>query len=598
VSPLSASFSYGQPVNQKTSVLVSIRRTYFDPLFWIYNARKPSRDAFRQTDEDNAALYRFGDYNFKLVHKFNLRHHLRYTAFFGHDRFRFDETVVFYNEREYGGLTRNELGWQNFSQALTHQYFGEGFYWRNTAYITRYGATNTIDDRLHEPGETGYGSDPFLTQKYIDVNLFKQRLSEYSLASEVTVKTGENYLIAGMQAMQTRFQDWAFRREKKYGQPGQYLDEDGYIQRPPGPLQPMILLRDRIVGDSTLVNAPQLNLYAMGEWKAGPVRIFPGLRTEYYHPASKWFVMPRLNFTAEMGNRWLLGAGAGLFTQYWQSSGFDLARIPTERWFLAAEDRPVLLSRNVTLGVQYKGDNGWSTSVETYGKWQQGYQVFSPLAQFRAARDERELPLFPSETLSGALRTYGVEVFQQKTRGRLTGWLGYTWSVAEAKFRLLSNGAYFPTRSDRRHDIQGFAAYELSRKWTFSTLLNFKSGQAVTLPIGAYQANQDPLDMKSDLGASDQVVLGLNNLRLPAYFRLDVTFTRTNMRLFRRKGSELSLSVYNATNHFNVLTVINKSMWRYSNDNIKVKPGLQYVGQIPILPMVGMRIPLFKEEKQ
>jgi hypothetical protein len=248
--------------------------------------------------------------------------------------------------------------------------------------------------------------------------------------------------------------------------------------------------------------------------------------------------------------------------------------------------------------VQYKGDNGWSTSVETYGKWQQGYQVFSPLAQFRAARDERELPLFPSETLSGALRTYGVEVFQQKTRGRLTGWLGYTWSVAEAKFRLLSNGAYFPTRSDRRHDIQGFAAYELSRKWTFSTLLNFKSGQAVTLPIGAYQANQDPLDMKSDLGASDQVVLGLNNLRLPAYFRLDVTFTRTNMRLFRRKGSELSLSVYNATNHFNVLTVINKSMWRYSNDNIKVKPGLQYVGQIPILPMVGMRIPLFKEEKQ
>ena len=47
--------------------------------------------------------------------------------------------------------------------------------------------------------------------------------------------------------------------------------------------------------------------------------------------------------------------------------------------------------------------------------------------------------IFESELTSGRGWAYGVEIFLKKRVGRLSGWLGYTWSKSKRKFEEINN---------------------------------------------------------------------------------------------------------------------------------------------------------------
>ena len=47
----------------------------------------------------------------------------------------------------------------------------------------------------------------------------------------------------------------------------------------------------------------------------------------------------------------------------------------------------------------------------------------------------------------------GIEFLLQKKEGRINGWIGYTISKNERKFKNLNNGEYFPFLYDQRHDF-------------------------------------------------------------------------------------------------------------------------------------------------
>ena len=53
--------------------------------------------------------------------------------------------------------------------------------------------------------------------------------------------------------------------------------------------------------------------------------------------------------------------------------------------------------------------------------------------------------------------SYGVEFLVQRTVGKFTGLIGYTWSRTERKFdregMLINGGKKFPARYDRTHDL-------------------------------------------------------------------------------------------------------------------------------------------------
>src|SRR5699024_2508970 len=125
---------------------------------------------------------------------------------------------------------------------------------------------------------------------------------------------------------------------------------------------------------------------------------------------------------------------------------------------------------------------------------------------------------------------YGLEIFFEKQIGRLTGFLGYTFSVTRRKFPNFnhpvgqnSQARFFPPKFDRSNDIKLVLSYTLNDRWSSSVSFNYATGQAYTMPLGRTAA----IDFPTDSQPVDQLVVGkVNASRLPAYHRLDIGFTR------------------------------------------------------------------------
>jgi len=179
-------------------------------------------------------------------------------------------------------------------------------------------------------------------------------------------------------------------------------------------------------------------------------------------------------------------------------------------------------------------DGGYELSVESYFK--RSYNVLD----FVPGSDVILNPQIESALLQGVGRSYGLEVLFRKYVGDWTGWVSYTLGRAEQRFVAtpgagINNGAWFPSPSDKTHDVSIVATRPLGVRWTLGTTFSFATGLPVTYPVSRYVI--DDL-VVPEYGAR-------NSSRLPPYHRLDVSLTRVGER------SELQIGVFNLYNRFN-----------------------------------------------
>ena len=138
--------------------------------------------------------------------------------------------------------------------------------------------------------------------------------------------------------------------------------------------------------------------------------------------------------------------------------------------------------------------------------------------------------------------SYGAEWFVRKTKGRFTGWVGYTLSYTWRRFAQLNEGLKYPAKYDRRHDLSLVANYNLSPKWQLGGTFVYGSGNAATFPERFYIMN----------GVITQEFSRLNAYRLPAYHRMDVSATYTpRPNSNRRFKSSWVFSAYNLYSRLN-----------------------------------------------
>lgn len=135
---------------------------------------------------------------------------------------------------------------------------------------------------------------------------------------------------------------------------------------------------------------------------------------------------------------------------------------------------------------------------------------------------------------------WGTEVFLEKTRGRLNGFIGYTFGQTRRRFPTINDFRYYNPKYDRTHDLNIVANYDLSRKWRATAVFSYGTGQAYTEPNGQYSLLDDPFGESSRNG----LVSEFNSNRLKPYHRLDIGFSRFGK--FFKMESELQLQVINA----------------------------------------------------
>ncbi|MBS1513188.1 MAG: TonB-dependent receptor [Bacteroidetes bacterium] len=214
-------------------------------------------------------------------------------------------------------------------------------------------------------------------------------------------------------------------------------------------------------------------------------------------------------------------------------------------------------------------NNMFETSLELYYKQMQNQIEYQEGYTPNTLEDTENFFTF------GKGWSYGSELFINKVRGRLTGWIGYTLSWTWRQFPALNFGEKYPAKYDRRHDLSVVATYELNKRWKLSGAFVYGSGNAATLPERFYIIN----------GVLTQEYSRINEYRLPAYHRLDLSAIYSSKKNENRKWkSEWVFSVYNTYSHLNPYFVYFDQSGSPYNGTLTIQA--KQVSLFPVIPAV------------
>lgn len=299
--------------------------------------------------------------------------------------------------------------------------------------------------------------------------------------------------------------------------------------------------------------------YLQDTWSSasGRIGLTAGARVDRSSVHRQIAVLPRGSGTLRLSARTRVSVATGAYAQF---PSLDLLFGPAGNPTLVAEE-----SNHITVGVDHRLSPTVRAQVQLYRDVQRhriGQARLEP-------RLERGVPVVPGDGISRnawAGTSRGVELMlQRRSPNGLTGWLSY--ALAHTELRDADTGLTFDGDYDQRHTVNAYVSYRLSHRTNVSAKFRFGSN----MPVPGYYEGAD-----GDIRLSSR----RNQLRLPAYSRLDVRASRT----FAIRRTRL-------TAYAEILNVLNHSNYRYTGRSIFLPSGrvtFSQDTQFPFLPAAGL----------
>jgi len=280
-----------------------------------------------------------------------------------------------------------------------------------------------------------------------------------------------------------------------------------------------------------------------------------------YHAGKiiKGYAGPELRFSA----RYVLGPMSSIkisynrMRQYLHMLSNTIVISPTDTWKLSDNYIPPQTGDQIAAGF-YRNfrKNTIETSVEIY------YKKIRNMIEYKAGAEILLNEHIETDLISGDGKAYGIEFLLRKDRGRLNGWLSYTWSRSlirvDSEFpeEEINSGDYYPAIHDKPHDLSIVLNYRFSRRLSVSNNLNYSSGRPITYPVAKFYF-RDVTRLYYSMR---------NEYRIPDYFRWDLSVNiEGNLKVKKLLHSSWSFSVYNLTGRENAYSVFFKNQ----HENIK-----------------------------
>jgi hypothetical protein len=294
---------------------------------------------------------------------------------------------------------------------------------------------------------------------------------------------------------------------------------------------------------------------------------------------------PRISARFLLRDKSSIKAGYSYNYQYVHLTSLSAVSLPTDIWYPSTDIAKPQIGWQASVGYfRNFFDDKYEASVEVYYKGMRNLIEFSEgaLPSDNVNDNTDNLLVF------GIGWSYGAEFFFKKTFGKLTGWIGYTWSKTERKFPDINEGKVFPAKYDRRHDLSVVATYKLNERWTFGSSFIFATGNTLTLPSAWYVQEQNLLFQYGER----------NSTRMAPYHRLDLSATlydkafktRTDdvtgetLQVKKKFRSNWSFSVYNVYNRANPFFLYVDNDGNFLNGDFKIS--VKQVTLFPIIPSV------------
>ena len=214
---------------------------------------------------------------------------------------------------------------------------------------------------------------------------------------------------------------------------------------------------------------------------------------------------------------------------------------PLDIWLPTSTYIKPLIADQVSLGYfRNFANNMWETSLEVYYKNMQNVLDYKEGAQL-FLNDAIE-----TELLHGKGNSKGMELLVRKVQGKLTGWVGYTWSRTTREIEGINNGNPYPSSYDRTHDFSIVSNYELNDRWNFAANFIFSTGNPTSYPVAKYMVQGNQIYEYSSR----------NSNRLPNYHRLDLSATYDfKKNKHRRFKQSVNFSLYNVYGRRNAYSI-------------------------------------------
>ena len=577
---ISAKFSLEGPiVKERTTFSLSARRTYAELLviptvMWINSIGKEEvqgPDVVRNANLD--AGYWFYDLNAKVTHKFSDKSRLYGSFYMGDDKV-------------YGGInTVSSLG-QNVNMGFENQ-------WGNMVGSLRWNyeltpklflnvmaAYTQYDNRL-------MGSIIDLTSQH-DTNTTNIKGNYVSGIQDITLRADLDY--APGPEHNVKFGAYFVRH---IFQPEVAKSEISFYD----PVQMNGAYRDTIDINQGSVLANEMVAFAEDDWSiTESVKLNYGLHAsafkvqESMYPSLQPRVSGRVMITPDLSVK----VGYAWMRQYVHLLSTTSITLPTDLWVPVTDKVKPMESHQVAGGVFYSLSKVADFSIEGYYKAMNNLIEYKDGATYFGSSENWENLVY-----AGRGWSYGVEVLAQREIGKLTGWVGYTWSRTMRLFdrenQIINDGKPFPAKYDRRHDLSIVVSYKINDKIDVSATWVYSTGNTATLAMQTYAvASEDPDDYDNLDGHRATGTLthyeGRNNYRMPVYHRMDLAANFHRQFKTTKHGYKphrtINVSVYNVYNRQNPYMIYQSSAVGYNG----YPTSLRQLSLFPILPSVAYTI--------
>jgi outer membrane cobalamin receptor len=556
VGIISSKLALEGPIGDKTSFIVTGRRTYLDVLTYPFqeiNARNMGVD-------ESQGGYFFYDVNAKINHKFSDKSRLYLSAYAGKDKFYLIQADS-YTHNTYNPDTGQD-------EIEAYSYRDEaGFYWGNFTTALRW--NYALSDKLFSNTTATFSQYKMVTGAEEDYSGQKSNKFEY----------------------QSGIVDWGGKIDFDYfPQPNHYIKfgiGNTYHTYNPGAFAVSYNANNDEYEEATFGNnklfAHEMSLYAEDDIRIGALlKLNVGIHWSGFLLSDKFYngIEPRISGRFLLSDKWSVKGSYAKMNQYINLLATAKIGLPTDLWVPSTKNLPPQKAQQFALGSSYEINPNYEITVEGFYKTMDNLVEYKEGSSIFSFENDWE-----SKVALGKGWSYGLELLLMKKMGNTTGWIGYTWSKSDRQFNRpgqeISFGEKFPYTYDRRHDISIVISRKVNEHIDLGITWVFGTGNATTLSFESYpqySKNNNFEPYQSHYG-DIAYYEGRNNFRMPAYHRLDVGVNFHKEKKWGRRT--WNVSIYNAYNRQNPFFL--DFGYDYESD----EPVLYQYSLFPIIPSVS-----------
>lgn len=540
---LTGSFFYEGPIkNDTSSFIISGRRTLYDLLLSAYN--------FLDTKGESNGGYSLWDINAKFNRKLDGNRRLYISFYKGRDiLFRKSTSTALDIDYTSRSKYRNYWGNSIASVRLNKRYSGKtyaDYVWGVSKY--EYVISNQLTSE--EASFSGKSKREFLSD-----------MSQWMFAANFeSVLNSIHHLSYGVNSALHFFNP---------------------VRNEYSRTENNVVVADSVWGDAG-VTSPEVSLYFSDQINLNEnLKIDAGVRLTNFWVENNLRTLPEPRFTANYKFR----SNASIKFSYARMSQFihlvsnnDQA-FSSDFWFPSTRNIEPELSSQWSLGTFHTihQKHNYNLTFDLYFKQMKNLleQKISGIFLGETAGWEQQL------VTGGVGRAYGAEILMEKTSGKTTGWLAYTLSKNERKFTSINQGAWYPFKYDRRHELSLVVNHQFNKHLSFHANWVFTTGEALSLPSYKYLINVQQFgteDYIFETYAEAHYYQGKNSFRTPAYHRLDFNINWTKVEEYGEITWSAGLyNAYNSTNAF----------YYYFAKNDQGNIRLHAITLFPIMPSIS-----------